>query len=91
MLTSPLLTSLCDFILTGQHLQDKCLSISPIAESLHIDSAISTLLISQRAQYVNNPELAKYLDPPSQSEWGLTIWWLYLIHGRLHPRPPLTP
>ena len=43
-----LLTSLCDFILPGQHLQDKCLSIFPIAESLYMDSAISTLLISQR-------------------------------------------
>ena len=91
MLTSPLLTSLCDFILAGQHLQDKCLSICPLAESLHMDSAISTLLLSQRARYANNLQLAKYLDPTSQSEWGLTIWWLYLIQGRLHLRPPLTP
>ena len=64
---------------------------SPLAESLHMDSAISTLLISQRAQYANNLQLAKHLDPPSQSEWGLTIWQLYLIQGRLHTRPPLTP
>ena len=38
------------------------------------DLALSTLLIPQQGQYANNPQLAKYFDPPLQSEWGLTIW-----------------
>ena len=54
------------------------------------DSALLTLLIPQLGQYANNPQLAKYFDPPLHSEWGLTIWWLYHIQSRLHPRPPLT-
>ena len=64
---------------------------SPFAESLYMDSTILTLLICQQGQYANNLQLAKYIDQPSQSEWGLTLLWLYPIQGRLHPRPPLTP
>ena len=49
MLTSLLLTSPCDFIFAGQHLQDKCLSIPlPFAESLYMDSAILMLLTKEK-------------------------------------------
>ena len=51
----------------------------------------SWFLRHQWGRYADNPQLAKYLDPPLQNEWSLTIWWLYHIQSRLQPRPPLTP